>query len=505
MTTKRTRAAAALLAAACLTGCAGLGGPYIPSHKAATIAAMADDRALTVPVGAVTLLTPAARDALGRGTLAWYVAGTLSDNPVVRGAYYGLASGGLGIANAEALRGPTLGLSASYGGGDNGGQSPVSQVYNVGLDGSLVIWDGGLGAIKSDRARWQALAALANVADKVESVGFATVQAYIQVLQARDAVAIAVRHIARHVEMLKMVRQLADQGVENFSDVPEASARVELSRQAKVEASRTLGNAEASFQRLTGIRPPPGLPLPSRAPAEGDVEALVAEALRVHPAIKASDADIQAAIKSVLAVDAERMGSLAIQLGTAGLISQFPGVLHPYTLGTALIRLTLPLFTNGERDSRLRKAAADLEVALSQRADIERAVALGVRQASADRTAASDAAALVLREKKDDAEVARIRRSEYFIAAVVDLKTALDAEQALMQAEIKESNARWSHALASYKVVAAQGRLADYLGVVGHRDVLVSGSLDPFPMPTLLEVPPADGVPAYVPPARSAP
>ena len=501
MTTHRTRAAATLLAATCLAGCSSLGGPYTPSRKASAIASMSDDAALSVPVAAVTLLPPAAREALGRGTLAWFVAGTLSDNPVVRGAYYGLASGGLGVANAEALRGPTLGLGASYGGGDNGGQSPVSQVYNLGLNGNLVIWDGGLGAIKSDRARWQALAALANVADKVESVGYGVVQAYVQVLQARDAVEISGRHIARHVEMLKMVRQLADQGVENFSDVPEASARLEISRQERVEAQRTLANAEASFQRLTGARPPAALPAPPRAPADGDVESLVAEALRVHPAIRASDADIQAAIKSVLAIDAERMGSLSIQLGTAGLISQFPGVLHPYTLGTALVRLTLPLFTNGERDSRLRKAAADLEVAVSQRADIERAVALGVRQASADRAAASEAAALVLREKRDDAEVARIRRSEYFLAAVVDLKTALDAEQALMQAEIKESNARWSHALSSYKVVAAQGRLADYLHVVGHRDVLVSGSLDPFPMPTLLDAPAPASPPAGARPA----
>ena len=467
-----------------LSGCGVLGGPYLPSQRVARVASMADAKGLSQPVEAAVLLTAEQQASLPPHSLAWYAGHTIADSPLIREVYYGLNGAQASVEGAQAARGPQLAGDAHWGVTDSAGNEPIRQDHVLGVDGNLVLLDGGQGMLKETRARWVAVAALATVHQRVEAVAYAVAESYISVVKARSGLHLAEVHVARTMEMLTEVRSLATAGTLDPGDIPEAEARVERMREAVVQARQAVGDAEAKFRRLTGERPVSPLPRPSDIAVEGQADDLAAKAETVHPAVKILDAEIQAGVRAVMAIDAERFGSISLNLGTSGLVQAFGGA-NALALGAAVLKLSLPLVDSGDRESRIRGAAADLEVSMSRREDSGRQVALSVRQAWNARQAAVEQAAIAAREQKDYARVFQAKHVDYR-AGLSDLRSALDAEQGMMEAESKADLAKWDRTLAGYGLLAAMGELASHLGAVTHRPVDIAAGEQPFPMPSLL-------------------
>lgn len=480
------RAAVLLPAAALLPGCALLGGPYLPSSEAARIAELdaADSLATTFP--APVILDGEGMEALGRGSLPWLVAGTLPQSPIIRQAYYGLASSSAAAELSSAQRGATLSLDGRFGVTDGNGNEPATRRDGAaGAAGSLTIFDGGAGALREQRARWQVAAALASTHERIEAVSFAVAEAYVSVLKGRSSLTMVEAQVARFEQLARQVRTLVAAGTVGAADAPEAEARLERIRQSRTQARQALADAEARLLRLTGERvSAEEMSRPDDAPMPADAEAMAASAAVEHPSVRAQVAGVRAAVKAALSVDAERFGALVAQFGPSGFMQVFGGG-GVAALGTAFLRLNLPIFDSGQRAARLRAAAADLEVAMASREDSSRAVAMSVRQAANARTAAVELANLSGRERRAAARLARAKEADYR-AGLTDLRSVLDAEQATMEAGIKSDAAGWDRTLATLRLLATSGRLAAHLGAVRTREVDLSEA-DPFPLPTLLD------------------
>lgn len=480
------RAALLLPASALVPGCSGLGGTYLPSHDAARIADLDRAEGLPATFPAPVFVEGSERDALGRGTLGWLVANTLPRSPLVRQAYYGLASGMAAADLSGAQRGPSATIDARFGATDASGNEPsIRRDGAAGVAGSLTIFDGGAGRLREERARWQVASALAQAHERIEAVAYGVAEGYVGVMKARSGLALVDAEVRRFEHLLRQVRSLVAAGTSGAADAPEAEARVERIRQSRAQARQALGDAEARLLRLTG-EPTGADPMvrPSDVPMPGSGEEIAVAAAASHPSVRAHLAEVRAAVKAALSVDAERFGAVVAQFGPSGFMQAFGGA-GVLALGTAFLRLSLPIFDGGQRAARLRAAAADLEVALARREDASRSVAMSVRQAANARAAAVDISALAAREGRAAARLARAREADYR-AGLADLRSVLDAEQATMEAAIKADGAGWDRTLATLRLLATAGGLAAHLGAVRTREVDL-GDPDAFPLPTLLE------------------
>lgn len=470
---------------ALLVGCA-LGGPYIPSERLSEIAKLSDEQILNHPVQADALLSQNQVASLVPYSLSWSVGRALADSPIVRQAYYGLSGTSLSIQEAQSLRGPNIGLDGQYGATDSSGNELTRSTHVLGINATWTLFDGGVGALKTDKARWQVMGALASVAERVESVAQSVAEAYIGVLKAKDILKINKRQVSDMETLLNEVKRLAAAGATNASDVPEAEARTDLFRERVILSTQQLADAKARLFRFTGQTVDENqMERPEDAITGSENEKQILSQIPEHPSIKIIDYEIQAAIKAVCAVDAERNGSIVLQLGTAGLASAFLGK-SVVELGSAILNLTLPLIDSGNRDARLKHAAADLEVSLARRVDIERQIGYAVSQGVHARDAANAQSKIADQERTKDIKVAAIKRSDYK-AGIVDLKSVLDAEQSKLDAEVKSVSASWDRTLSTYTLLGAQGILASKLHAINYRMVNVKGTDDPFPEPTLLK------------------
>lgn len=483
MRSRQLAAIALLASAALLPGCSILGGPYEPSARASRIAAMDIEGGLDAPVDIPGPLPDPEIAALPKGSLAYYVARTIAESPIVIQGYAGIASGIASADQAAAVRGLSLGIDSHFGGTDSGGAEKMRTDRESGAFGAMTLFDGGAGRLREQRARWTVVSTAASAEDRVESVAYAVVDAYISVLRGRAGIKLANAEIAQFDHLLAQVRVMSSAGGASIADVPEAEARFERIRQQAIQARQALGDSEAKFRRLVGEAPdmptmvqPPTVDLPKNAGSAQD-----------HPQVRAYDAQIRAAIKNALSVDAERFGSVVTQFGPAGFAQAFGGG-SVTTLGTAFIHLTLPVFDSGERASRLRKAASDLQVAIAQREDTFRSVQMSMTQANNALVAAIDQAALVDRERRASQRLARAKGADYK-AALVDLRSVLDAEEATANANLKAEGAVWDRILASYRLLGASGTLAQTLKAVTHMKVDLKDPETPLLRPSLIVEP----------------
>ena len=481
-----------MLVAGVLGGCAGGHAPTQPSSKMDKIVTLRDETGLSAPVTVPVLLDETARQGLPPDSLRGSLAQTVADSPLVREALYGLASTSIGIAQTDAQRGVSLGLTGNYGRSDQSGTDKIRPVYLLGVSGSYTLFDGMAARLQVDRVRWQALQAVSALNERLDQVSSSVIESVIRLHQAREALELARRHVQREEEVVAQVRRLTELGTAYRSDLPEAEARLEQQKQEVVAAQQALTNAAATYRRLTGHDAAlDRLELPAPlAPAKEDPFA--ATVLDAHPTVKLADAAIQAAIAQVLSIDAQRNGRLVAQIGTTGWASY--GIAKLVALGNAIVSYSVSLLDGGERDARLRAAVADLEVALAQREDSRRSVLMGLQQAEAARQAAAERALLATREQDLADRVARIKRTDYD-TGLVDLKSLLDIEQQAMGAESRRFSARWEALLADYQSLAARGALAQRLEVVTSRTVVITDEENPFPVPTLLDPPPPPSVP----------
>ncbi|PKU21374.1 TolC family protein [Telmatospirillum siberiense] len=269
--------------------------------------------------------------------------------------------------------------------------SVVSTAYSAGISLSWVLYDFGGREAALDNATELLAAAQASHQAALQLV-FATVAKDYYAAQARQSLltaALETERMAKHG--FDIATRLVHTGVSPVSDALQAET---VLVQAQVDRARAEGDARSAVGLLAAdmmLRPDTPVTLPDAdtglkpdAAFENAVSALIDDAVRRHPSVRAAEAQLRAAEAGIRRTEAEG-------LPTVSLVGRSSRDNQPVSEGLGLrsyaatktdkyvgLQVTVPLFEGFQREYKVRQAKAQTEAQQASLDDTRRQVGLDV-------------------------------------------------------------------------------------------------------------------------------
>jgi outer membrane protein len=289
-------------------------------------------------------------------------------------------------------------------------------------------------------------------------------RAYWSVITARASVDVVSQALSRIAAHLTDVQNQLSVGLIPPSDVLTIEAQQARQQMLAIEAQNVVDTASAEFRRLVGLpidspfeladvmQPPP--------PPPREVAALVDAARSNRAERRALETRIEGASERVSAAAAGRKPML-MSAGGYDLARPNPrifpraGVWKPsWDLG---INVSWPVFDGGRVRAEIAEASANRRASEERLKDFDANVAVEIQQRVSDLVSAE--ASIVAAEVgvKSAAEARRVL-AERFSAGVATNTDVLDAQVALLQAELDRTRAQANAQLAAARLERALGR-----------------------------------------------
>ncbi|HVH34721.1 TolC family outer membrane protein [Tahibacter sp. UC22_41] len=252
-------------------------------------------------------------------------------------------------------------------------------------DGRSTTLSGTLSQSIVDFSKWTARKAakeLAHRGDSLyvqaeQSLSIRVATAYFAVLTAEDTVAFSEAEEKALGRQLDQAQQRFEVGLSAITDVNEAKAQFDSARAATINARNALDDAHEALREITAKEPGSlarlRTEIPMQPPTPNDMEAWVNKAVAENPGLKAQEYALSAAQANI---NTARSGHLPTLSGTVswsrnptwgdGGSSQFPGTFHDNGKTTTHgfgLRLSVPIFSGGYTQSRVRQAVYDRDAA----------------------------------------------------------------------------------------------------------------------------------------------
>lgn len=417
------------------------------------------------------------------------------NDPVLSGAEAQRLSVGEGVDQATAALLPQI--SASYSFGDTSSNSYSNsisadaqgnlgpRVRTVDSDGRSTTLRGTLEQSIIDFSKWTARKAAKELAlrgdaqylQAEQNLSIRVATAYFAVLTAEDSLAFSQAEEKALSRQLDQAQQRFEVGLSAITDVNEAKAQHDSARAATILAANALDDAREALREITNKEPGALLrlrsELPLKEPVPNDAQAWVDRALADNPALKAQEHAVEAAKANI---NTARSGHLPTLSGSFtytrnpswgdGSSSQFPGTFpsndRTTNRGVNLL-LSVPIFSGGYTQSRVRQAVYDRDAAEDLLEQNRRALVRNTR--------------LNFR-----AVVAGISEVEARKQAVVSANSALEATQAgfevgtrtivdVLLSQRQLYQAQRDHSQARHNFVLNQLLLRQSAGDVGPKDL----------------------------------
>lgn len=289
-------------------------------------------------------------------------------------------------------------------------------------------------------------------------------RAYWAVITARASVDVISQALGRIAAHLSDVRNQLNVGLVPPSEVLSLEAQQARQQMLLIEAQNLAETAAADFRRLTGLAPETPFELADRLDvppgASQQISALVEAARAGRPERKALEIRLGALGDRKAAVEAGRFPLIAT-VGGYDLARPNPkifprqGAWKPsWDIG---VNLTWSLFDGGRVRAETAEAAATQRAAEERLKDFDANVDLEVRQRAADLASAEAAIAAAEAGVRSAAEARRVV-TDRFSTGVATNTDVLDAQVALLQAELDRTRALASAHLAAARLDRAVGR-----------------------------------------------
>jgi outer membrane protein len=396
----------------------------------------------------------------------------LSQDPVYASARYTYDAAKEALPQARAGVLPSISLDAGYNrnyrqieGTPNADYNTNS--YNLRLSQPLFRMQNW---IVVDQAGLQVRQSEAVLADASQNLIVRTAQAYFDVLLAQDNVSLSGAQKTAISEQLAQAKRNFEVGTATITDTYEAQAKYDLAVAKEISDLNDLEIKKRTLQQLIGKMPATLAPLrdkPSLAlPQPTEMEQWVKAAEEASPTIAQLRLAYGIAQKDV---DRNKAGHLP----TLDLTGSYGNSTTPTTTATGAVgsnvdvkagaigvTLTIPLFSGGGTQSRVRQSLSNRERAAQDLENTTRTVAQTVRQNYLGVTngvlqVKALEAALVSNKSSLDATVLG---KEVGVRTNVDV---LNAQQQLFQAQRDLQQARYNTILSQLRLKSAAGRLKE--------------------------------------------
>ena len=336
--------------------------------------------------------------------------------------------------------------------------------YRTRLDLQWPIYSGGRTDALEQAARAEAAAAGADVASAEADLRLETTRAFWALVTARATVGVLEEAVTRAEAQLSDARQRFAAGLVPPNDT--ASAEAQLSRQQMllVEAQNQRDAASADLARLVGVdaaRPvEPVATLDLAAPSAQDIPALVAAARRSRTEMTALQRRVDAAAAQQAAAHAGRHLTVAIAGGVDYARPNpkiFPREDRWQDAWDAGVNASLPLWDGGRTAADVAQASSMAEAARQRLAEFESQLTVDVRQRALDIQSGRAAVTAADAGVRAAAEARRVV-GERYRAGVISQTEVLEAEVALLQAQLDRTRALANVHLAEARLARAVGR-----------------------------------------------
>jgi len=340
----------------------------------------------------------------------------------------------------------------------------VPDNYRTRLDLQWPIYSGGRVDALERAARADASAAGADLAAAQADLRLETARAFWALVTARATVGVLEEGVTRAEAQLSDARQRFSAGLVPPNDTASAEAQLSRQRMLLIEARNQREAATADLARLIGIEtsqpiePADALELGPDAPR--DVAALVAAARQSRPELQALQRRADAAAAQQAAAQAGRHLAIAIGGGVDYASPNpkiFPRADRWQASWDAGVSASLPLWDAGRTAADVAQAAGAAEAARQRLADFDSTLAVDVRQRVLDIASGRAAVAAAGDAVRAAAEARRVV-GERYRAGVISQTEVLDAEVALLQAQLDRTRALANVHLAEARLARALGQ-----------------------------------------------
>lgn len=287
----------------------------------------------------------------------------LSNHGDIGAAQEGFASSIERIISARAGGAPQLGIESGYsnrsvraagGTGFGGGTNTETSLVL-----SQNLFDSGLRSAQTRVARAQSGAALAGVAQARSQVAFGVANAYFDQLRQERLLELAIEQVKVAQENLRIVQGRIE--AEEAARVDEIPIQVELRQREfnRTTAENNVRTAQVNFRNALGLGRGPALRIQNvsvQVPTLGAVEEYFAQAQRLNPDLKISQANLQSAQASLEVAKIQARPRVSIDASLAAGIFDSPRRQSGLTAG-----LNLPILDGGARRANRRAAQDALE------------------------------------------------------------------------------------------------------------------------------------------------
>jgi outer membrane protein len=318
------------------------------------------------------------------------------------------------------------------------------------------------------QARQQVLQAEAALANAGEDLVLRVSQAYFDVLLAQDNVALSGSQKTAIAEQLAQAKRNFEVGTATIVDTLEAQARYDQANAKEISDKNDLEVKRRALQQLLGSVPeslaPLKDPLVLAPPRPDDIEAWVKTADETSFTILSSRENAEIARQEV---DRQRAGHLPTLDATASYARAYnpsassAGIVGPITnSGTLGLTLSVPIFSGGLIQSRVREALANRDRADQDLENTRRAVAQSVRQNFLNVT--SGIAQVQALEQALTSTQSQLDST--ILGRDVGVRTSVDvlnAQQQVYQTRRDLQQARYNYVLNTLRLKAAAGQLAE--------------------------------------------
>jgi TolC family type I secretion outer membrane protein len=413
------------------------------------------------PVPDGTLPAAAMASGAHRLTFEEALAAAYEGNPTLRAARAELRGVDETYAQAESGYRPSLTGNASYqsenldGDADRTHEDPKT----LSLTLAQPLYRGGTTTAQMRSAKNTVLSARARLRQTEQQIFLSAITAYLDVLRDQQVVALNVNNTHVLGKQLAAAQARFRLGDITQTDVRQSETRLSNAQAGLSAARGQLESSRAAFESVIGM---PALQLAT--PTQGvTLPATLAQALQEADG---QSPDLMAARYAGLAAKADTRAMIGEGLPQVDVSGQVAEVYDPVqsfddrqTQTSVLLRATMPFYTGGRLDSRVRQAR---ELERQRRLETDKA-ARAVRQAVIDawqKLAAARAQSAARKSQIDSALLARdgvAAEARYGSRTTLDV---LDAEQEYLNAEVGFVSAEHDRVTAAYSLVAAMGGLS---------------------------------------------
>jgi len=414
------------------------------------------------------------------------VAFTFDNHPELRLAYSRFKVSEEQIEQAEAGYWPTIDLTAGIGyeytdspstrrqiGTDGEGTAELPR-REIGLSLKQELFSGFHTMSEVERTRYTTSADQWRLHGIAEDIALTVSKVYIDLIKAKQLVALAEKNLASHEEIYDQIKQRTDSGFGSAADLSQINGRMAKAHSNLIASKNNFLDSQVTFYRVVEQRPNNlVIPFPDGSLLPKTKEEGLQLTLDNHPVIKSSVMDIEAANSQYETAKSSYYPKVSFELnanyndnldGEDG--NSFGGV----DVGgqnnevVAMLRFSYNIFSGGKNDAYTRETAYKINEAKELRSSVHRQVTEGFILS----WNAFEQLNLQKKYIKMHVISSKDTQSDYkeqFKIGQRSLLDLLDTENELYQARRDFLDAEFTEISAQYRILHAMGMLVEGLRV----------------------------------------